>query len=78
MRVIYSDLSPVQAITEADTQTNESIMEALASMYGDEDDEDAEDDEDEFDDEDESDDEDLDDEDNHPPHMNGGSPYSLN
>lgn len=72
MRAIYSDVTPKQAIAEADERAAMTIMEALTTMF------DEDEDEDDFDDEeDELDDDDFDDEDDGPT-VNGSGPYSLN
>jgi hypothetical protein len=78
MRAIYSDITPLEAIAEADERATMSVMEALATMFDQEDDDlDDEDEDDDFDDEDD----DIgfdDDEDDDGPTVNGSSPYSLN
>ncbi len=71
MRTIYSDITPLEAIAEADERATMSVMDALATMFGQEEDE-SDDEDDDFGDEDDFDDEDD------GPTVNGSSPYSLN
>lgn len=76
MRTIYSDITPLEAIAEADERATMSVMDALATMFDqDEDDLDDEDEDDDFDDEGDMG---FDDEDDDGPTVNGSSPYSLN
>lgn len=74
MRVIFSDISPEEAIAEADLSAMATLAEAIDELL-DTDDEDFDDD-DNFEDDDELDFDD--DDDDTPPYMNGNSPYSLN
>lgn len=76
MRTIYSDITPLEAIAEADERATMSVMDALATMFDQEEgDLDDEDEDDDFDDEDDMG---FDDEDDDGPTVNGSSPYSLN
>jgi hypothetical protein len=75
MRTIYSDITPLEAIAEADERATMSVMDALAAMFDQE--EGDLHDEDEDDDFEDDDDMGFDDEDDGPT-VNGSSPYSLN
>ncbi|MFQ3648414.1 MAG: YbjN domain-containing protein [Anaerolineae bacterium] len=75
MRTIYSDITPLEAIAEADERATMSVMDALATMFDQEEgDLHDEDEDDDFEDEDDMG---FDDEDDGPT-VNGSSPYSLN
>ncbi len=69
MRTIYSDITPVEAIAEAEKRAAMSMMEVLTAIFDQAEDDD-DDDVDDFDDDDDVDDS--------GPTANGSSPYSLN
>lgn len=68
MRTIYSDITPLEAIAEADKRATMTVMEVLADLLDHEMSDDDDFDEEDFDDED----------DDNSPTANGKGPYNLN